>query len=213
MFYGQIMQQGYLKDPSISFVGVGDIYSDKGPLQVCEFAQGTTIDDWIKKIWLEKGGGSGWYESYEFAAYYYLKCCNVPPNTKGFFFFTGDEGFWPTIPKAKIKELIGLDEQADVNSPDVFKELRKKFHVFLLHKRYSDSSTEVKIKEQWSSVIGGEHVLELTDPKACIDVMLGAISVVSGARSLDKYMADMKERGQTEDRLKEVETALKNLHT
>lgn len=40
MFYGQIMTQKYLTDPSISFCAVGDHQADYAPLQVAEFGQG-----------------------------------------------------------------------------------------------------------------------------------------------------------------------------
>ena len=38
-------------------------------------------------------------------------------------------------------------------------------------------------------------------PKACVDVMLGAIALTSGARTLEDYVKDMKERGQDEERI------------
>jgi hypothetical protein len=31
--------------------------------------------------------------------------------------------------------------------------------------------------------------------KACVDIMLGAISISTGARTLETYINDMKERG------------------
>ena len=44
------------------------------------------------------------------------------------------------------------------------------------------------------------HVLSLHDPKACVDLMLGAVAIVSGVRTLDEYVDDLVERGQTEER-------------
>lgn len=44
MFYGQIMMQNYLSDPSISFCAIGDATSDEAPLQVTDFGQGKEID-------------------------------------------------------------------------------------------------------------------------------------------------------------------------
>ena len=35
----------------------------------------------------------------------------------------------------------------------------------------------------------------MSTPKACIDVMLGAIALTSGRRTLKQYVEDMKERG------------------
>ena len=46
--------------------------------------------------------------------------------------------------------------------------------------------------------------------KACIDVMLGAIAITAGARTMETYIEDMKQRGQDADRIKEVTEALKD---
>jgi len=35
-------------------------------------------------------------------------------------------------------------------------------------------------------------VLNITHPKACIDVMLGAIALTSGARDLENYILDLR---------------------
>ncbi|HMV43081.1 MAG TPA: hypothetical protein PKD50_11135, partial [Leptospiraceae bacterium] len=63
MFYGQILMQGYLEDPSISFAVVGDAYSDMSPIQVCDFEQGTKLDEWLEKLWIEHNGGGQSRES------------------------------------------------------------------------------------------------------------------------------------------------------
>jgi hypothetical protein len=57
MFYGQIKMREYVKDPAISFCAIGDVTSDKAPLQVTPFGQGKEIDEMIKKLYLEGGGG------------------------------------------------------------------------------------------------------------------------------------------------------------
>jgi hypothetical protein len=64
MFYGQIMMQKYLENPALSFCAIGDVTSDQAPLQVTKFGQGKEIDELISKMWLEGGGGTGYYESY-----------------------------------------------------------------------------------------------------------------------------------------------------
>lgn len=52
--------------------------------------------------------------------------------------------------------------------------------------------------DQWSSALGRERILKITAPKACVDVILGAIAITSGARTLETYIKDMKDREQTE---------------
>ena len=70
MFYGQLLTQGYAEGPDICFAGIGDATTDQAPLQVTKFAKGIDIDEEIKKLWLEGGGGDrDWpCESYELAA-------------------------------------------------------------------------------------------------------------------------------------------------
>lgn len=80
--------------------------------------------------------------------------------------------------------------------------------MFLLKKEYN-STYEDQIYKQWVGALGGhERILRTKTPKACIDIILGAIALTSGARTLPEYVADMKERGQDEGRIKEVEEAL-----
>jgi len=83
------------------------------------------------------------------------------------------------------------------------------YNVFHIKKPYHDHAIDEKIKHQWYEAIGQNHVLEMKTPKACIDVILGAIAITSGARNLQTYIEDMKTRGQDEERIKEVSDALK----
>jgi len=117
MFYGQILMKNYATNPTLSFCAIGDAISDKAPLQVCQFAQGTDIDTWISKIFLEGGGGPGSYESYELAAFYYSHMFSwegqpepdyegTYHGKKGYFILTGDEHFYPTIKGSQVKSLF-----------------------------------------------------------------------------------------------------------
>lgn len=207
MFYGQIMMKNYLDNPSISFCAVGDCKYDNCPLQVSEFGQNKEIDQLISKIYLEGGGGDSFYESYEMAAFFYLNCCNLNNSEIPFFFFTGDELFYDKISKTSIENIIGVKSDT-LESNEVFKKLKEKYNVFILKKKY-DGKEEKEITKTWINVLGEERVLKINHPKACIDIMLGAIAITSGKRTLDEYIKDMKERNQTSDRIQEVTDSLK----
>lgn len=208
MFYGQIKMQNYLEDPSLSFCAVGDYTCDSVPLQVSEFGQGKEIDQLISKIYLEGGGGGGYTESYEFAAYFYSQYTELKNSELPFFFITGDEAFYDTIPKDIIKKIIGSECQSEINSKTVWKDLIKKFNVFLIKKPYHNKDNEKVIFNQWTDALGLDRILNIKTPKACIDVILGAIAITGGKRDLDGYISDMKERGQSDDRVEEVTNAL-----
>lgn len=70
-----------------------------------------------------------------------------------------------------------------------------KFNVFLIHKAFCPRSQDAIIVEQWKNSIGKERILNIKTPKACIDVILGAIAITSGARTLETYVNDMIDRG------------------
>eukprot|EP00696_Hemimastix_kukwesjijk_P005920 gnl/Hemi2/17532_TR5794_c0_g1_i1.p1 gnl/Hemi2/17532_TR5794_c0_g1~~gnl/Hemi2/17532_TR5794_c0_g1_i1.p1 ORF type:complete len:307 (+),score=96.20 gnl/Hemi2/17532_TR5794_c0_g1_i1:91-1011(+) len=219
MFYGQIMLQGYLTDPAISFCAVGDASRGCGeaPLQITEFASGTALDAELGRLWLRGGmdGGGNLHESYELAAYFYAKKCtfsNVAPRSKPFLFLTGDEAYYDMVKAEQVQRILGDTIPADASTAQIFEELRARFHVFHIHKAYADANWDAQAVAGWERVVGAERVLKLTDPKAVVDVMLGAIAVVSGARSLDRYFGDMRGRGQTDARVNEVQHALERLH-
>lgn len=219
MFFGQIKIQNYLPDPSISFAAVGDITCDREPIQICDFAEGDALDEWLGKIYLEGGGGGGARESYEMLAYYYDKMVELThPKKKPFVFFIGDEGFYTKISKTSINEWFGLKSDAE-DSSDVFKRLKDKYNVFLVHKTYNYTDEDKRILKQWTDALGQENVLVLEDPKAVVDVMLGAIALVAESRDLDSYIADLKglgadpDRTQSDKRIKDVTKSLEKLNS
>jgi len=213
MFYGQILLKGYLEEPAFSFCAIGDAYGDKSPLQVTPFAQGNDIDNQISKIHIEGGGVGlkGDHETYELAAYYYSHLCyfDVEPKDKPFLFITGDESFYENINGEQVGKLITGEQPHDSPSIDIWKELCTKFQVILLHKMldYGGPDDE-NVVLQWQQAIGNNHVIRINNPKACVDVMLGVIAIMSGKRNLSTYVDDMTERGQTAERVAEVKTAL-----
>lgn len=211
MFYGQLMLQGYVNDPAVSFCAFGDSASDKAPLQVSDFGQGAQIDQMISKLFLEGGGGANLHESYELVAYFYLSNCEISNTWLPYFFITGDEFYYNEIFSFVIEEVLGLKPDVDsYKSKEIWGKLLQKYNVFHLHKPYPGQEDE-KIKEQWVNTLGKERILEVATPKACIDVILGAIALTSGTRNLEGYIDDMKDRGQDSERIEEVRFALRNI--
>ncbi len=74
---------------------------------------------------------------------------------------------------------------------------------------YSGYDDQV-IKAQWASVIPEENILIIDDPRAVVDVMMGALAISEGTE-LDEYIVDMAGRGQTQIRQNDARGALDNL--
>ena len=158
MFIGQIELRNYVPGPAISFAAIGDATSgDRAPLQVGQFEADNRLDEVLAKIWLEEGGGGSGQESYELAAYYYArhsKLAATERGAKGFFFFLGDEGFYPRVDLAQVRAILGheapegqpWDErgrvepgETSIDSAKIFAELQQKFHTFLIYPQKSMS--------------------------------------------------------------------------
>jgi hypothetical protein len=208
MFYGQIMMQGYLKEPAISFCGIGDANTDKAPLQITGFGQGREIDEMITKVFLEGGGGGNFAESYELAAYFYDTNCEFSYCEIPFFFVTGDEGFFDNPDSIQVKSVLGRLPKLPINGTNEFRRLCQKFNVFHIKKAYYNIEKDSQIEKQWFNAIGDERVLFIKTAKAIVDVMLGAIAITSGTRTLKEYIKDLRARDQTEERIIEVFMAL-----
>jgi len=213
MLYGQIMMQEYIEDPHIAFCACGDIHGDKAPLQVSDFAAGTELDRWLNSIFIEGGGGGdrdskAHHESYEMAAYFFAFHCKLPNRKKPLFFFMADETYYPKVTLGPVEHHIGdrWKGPKEIPSARVFKALRMNFNVFLLRKSYPGCDAE--IRKNWEDVLGKGRILELANPKAIVDAMLGVISISSGARNLETYCKDMQERGQEQERINEVRDVL-----
>jgi len=174
-------------------------------LQITEFGQGKEIDQLISKMVLYRSGGGNDHESYELAAYFYLNHCEIANSEYPFFFITGDEGYWDSFSHLVVKEFLGKDiNSGSIDAFQVWQLLKEKFNVFLVKKKYRQKEII-----QWNKALGEERVLDIEHPKAVMDIILGAIALTTGSRTMDTYIKDMKEREQTKERIDEVCKALK----
>jgi uncharacterized protein YfaP (DUF2135 family) len=134
---GQIELHGYIDNPGISFCAIGDATCDRAPLQGGQFEADNRLDQVLERVWIEEGGGGTGRESYELAAYFYSRtnCVRLAKGIgkKGYFFFVGDEGFYPEIDRDQVRRLIGDELPDGMTSAEAFRLLQEKFHTFLLY--------------------------------------------------------------------------------
>lgn len=156
-------ERGYATGVGMSVAAVGDAYADRAPLQVSQFEADNRLDEALARFWIEEGGGGTGQESYELAAAYYADTNTVQLNAgtgkKGFFFFVGDEGFYPTLSAEVASKVLGV-EATDVDAAQVFARLQQKFHTFLIFPaksmddRKSDIDAEIRKRVL---AAGGQH--------------------------------------------------------
>ncbi len=104
------------------------------------------------------------------------------------------EGETPTGRTGPSSDVTAFEFSYDPNERQVAEEA---------YAKYDDTL----ITNQWGSVIPPENILKIEDPKAIVDVILGAIAIQSG-NDLDSYVIDMQGREQTQKRIGDVRKAL-----
>ena len=195
----------YKSDLEVSFAAIGDAYSDRFPLQVNDFGKGTALDDHLKALFPEGNGGGTSQESYELFGHYMLKKSKTPNAEKPFMIIFGDEGFYPKINAAQVRHYLGGQMKKDADSNEMWKELGKKYDVYLLRKRYGHGEYDKKIISQWSEVIGEQKIIPVEKAERAVDIAMGLI-----ARNWGHY-GDFKTNLNARQDEKDQETVYKSL--
>jgi hypothetical protein len=218
LLWGQIEHHGYLADPAMSIAVVGDHTDNQWPFQVSDFENDPAkIDEWMKRCFLEGGGGGTMHESYLEIAFYYSRAVEwkARKGRKGYLFMIGDEAPYAKVTPAVAKKHFGIALDESISAEEVMKELRKRFHVFFLQVPYNggkDPGATQEVTEAWKPLLS-QSVISLTEPNSVVDVMLGLIATIEGVRTLDSYDRDMEERNQTAARRKNVRGAIEAAST
>lgn len=154
------------KDIQIMVMGIGDLSYDSAPIQISQFESDVRIAEWLDKIWLEKGGGGNSFESYTAAWYmglYHTKLdAYDKQGRKGIIITMGDEPLNPYLPKDELSDVTGDNLQSSVETPQLFNEASKKFHIFHIavddysnsYERYSRS-----IDKSFKEVLDGQRLI------------------------------------------------------
>ena len=193
----------------ISFAAVGDApQGDLYPLQVQEFGKGTVLSDNLKKLIVEGKGGGDACESYELAALYYARKVQMPNATrKPIIIFIGDEGAHEFVMKSAAADANVRITTSIVDTTAIFEELRRKYSVYIIRKRYDGN--EAIVQAQWEKLVGADHVVPLQAPERVVDVIFGIL-----AQETDRvaYFREELEGRQEPDQIATVYKSLATVH-
>lgn len=197
----------------VSFAAVGDCFSDKYPLQVHNFVAGKAMEEVLQKLVVEGGGGGQTTESYDLAALYYSRNCQIPNAIRPIFVLIGDEGPYQFVDKTHGETWGRTTIEGRIGISQIFEELKKKFSVYLVRKPYDRyagdkmSTTDTRIQKEWEELLGADHVTILPDASRVVDVIFGIFAKETGRGT---YFKEELEGRQTPE---QVDTVLKSLST
>ena len=186
----KIMDEG-VEDPQVCFVGFGDFYCDKAPIQVGQFESSDELTEkWLKAIWLEGGGGGNGSESaalsYYFAARHTKIDSFLKRNKKGVLITISDDACNGMINKETGKNLFGTCEK-DVTTSEILAEAKKTWDVYHINLMDYLGQHEY-VRSNWKNMLGDHYIeTESADGKDIPSIISGIV-----LRSYNESTSDEK---------------------
>lgn len=148
-----------VKDVEFMIMGIGDLYCDRGPIQISQFESDIRIAEQLDKIWFEFGGGGNFWESYTAAWYMGSRHCDLDcwkRGKKGIIITMGDERLNPYLPEEALMLQTGDDLEADVKTEDLYGEASKKFDIYHIQVNHGRNWDKVEIDKSWQ-ILGDNY--------------------------------------------------------
>ena len=200
--------QEYLGDGmEISWCAFGDAtMNDKYPFQARKFCKGEKLKTELDKLVHEGGGGGNACESYDLAALYYSRNCEMPEAIrKPIFIFICDEGIMTSTDPGGWTNTDG-----DGDWKKWFGALCQKFSVYCIRKNYG--SRDRAVHDQWIEALGEDRVVRLQDPNRVVDVIFGLLAKETGR--IDYFEDELTDRqGKDDDGDEKIAIVMKSLHS
>lgn len=201
--HGLLTRKGYTTDAQIMFGAIGDADCDRAPLQVGQFESDTTMDDQLRNVWLEGGGGGQKTESYELAAHFITHHTDTDAwnrrGKKGYLFVIGDEMSKPTLRARVLRDVLGgtyAEQATDIPTEQVWAAVQEKWEVFYILPRQTAYYDDPQVNQHWRDLLG-ERFLKLEDPDAVCDLIALTIGMFEDTIDLDEGLDDLVAIGST----------------
>lgn len=191
-FIEEVYSRKPVTDPHLMFMGVGDAFFDRAPLQVTQFEADLRIAEQLAAIYLEGGGGGNRSESYHLPWYFAgLRTkidSMVKRNTKGYLFTVGDEEAPPALSVAQARHIFGDTIERDYSPADLLALAERSYHVFHIVVEQGSAcrspASRQAVFDSWHQLLG-QRVIPLSDYSKLSEVLVSAIQANEGAHAAD----------------------------
>ncbi len=177
---------------------------DDHSLQLAPFGRDLTLDKNLKALKPMRGGGPGFRESYELAAYLVHERVKAPNAESPTLIIMGDESFYPTIKPNLAHKVLGYSPQTEISSKEIFQELAKTWDIYLIKKSHREDE---KIIPEWSNAIGSQKILSEVDKTRCVDQALYILATKWGVQ--DDFIKNIQARQDDHSVVEAVLNSLK----
>lgn len=198
--HGLLVSKDYARDPQILFGAIGDADCDRVPLQIGQFESDNRMDEQLRTILIEGGGGGQQSESYELAAYFVARHVETDAWTKrgrkGYLFIVGDEMNKHRLPAHHIDAVLGEQADSALSVESIYAEVQQRWHTFFVLPRQTHYYDDPRVAQHWQRLLG-ERVVKLEDPDAVCEVIAVTVGLMEDSVGLADGLADLQDAGST----------------
>ena len=195
---GLLTRGGYAPDPQILVGAIGDDQYDTVPLQMGQFESDNRIDEQLRDIYLEGGGGGDKREGYALAAYFLATRARTDAwdkrSRKGYLFLIGDEMNKDRLYRDSISRFIGDEVARDLRIEDVYAMVEERWNVYFILPNLTSYYNDKDVEEHWRALLG-ERFLRLEDPDAVCELIAVTIGLMEQAIDLEEGLDDLRRSG------------------
>lgn len=206
-----LLVKGYIQDPQILFGAFGDATCDRVPLQIGQFESGVEMDEHLRNIILEGGGGGTNHESYELALYFMARHTSIDcwekRGRKGYLFLIGDEMAYPSVNKQQVEKHIGDGLEKSIALRQIIAEVQRRYQLFFIFPCNASHGSDEQIHTFWQDLLG-QKVIFLDDENAVSETIALAIGLTENAITLAEGSKDLSDAGASHDNIKAATAAL-----
>ncbi|WP_280468182.1 hypothetical protein [Nocardia cyriacigeorgica] len=196
--HGLLTARGYADDPQILFGAIGDADTDRVPLQMGQFESDNRMDEQLRAIFLEGGGGGQKSESYELAAYFMARHVATDAwdkrGKRGYLFIIGDELNKPRLAARHVRGVIGDPVRQDISVASIYRELAQRWHIHYILPNQSNYYRDPEIAEHWRGLLG-QRFMKLDDPGAVCELIALTIGMAENRVDVETGLADLRDVG------------------
>ncbi len=206
-----LLLKGYIQDPQILFGALGDATCDRIPLQVGQFESGVEMDEHLRHIVLEGGGGGTSHESYELALYFMARHTSIDcwekRGRKGYLFLIGDEMAYAAVNRQQVAKHIGDGLQENIPLRQIIAEVQRRYNFFFIFPRNASHGHDTHIQNFWRELLG-QNVIFLDDENAVSETIALTIGLTEDAIDLAEGKDDLSSAGASSSAIKAAAQAL-----
>ena len=197
----QILANKAVTDPQVLCAAIGDVKSDKYPLQVTQFESDIRMVRQLMTLCLEGGGGGNDGESYNllwyFASRHTSTDCHEKRHEKGLLITIGDDKCHADLSRSEIFNAFGDNVPYTVSNEELIREVSLKYDIFHLYIE-NGTARDKEVFSYWNDLLPGRSApINKKDISLLSDLIVAIMLVNEGMthnQALQEKDQDIAER-------------------